>query len=143
MTAIRRGLVVTAPPRWRFALLAGVLGSVDADRVWLLDFEYAGMNERMFDLGNLSVNCGLTADDDDRLLREYSGRAPDRRRCARLELMKIMSEMREGMWAVVQQAISTLDTDFVAYADERLGNCERLVAMPDFERWLDEAAGPG
>ena len=116
---------------------------VDADRVWLLDFEYAGMNERMFDLGNLSVNCGLTADDDDRLLREYCGRAPDRRRWARLELMKIMSELREGMWAVVQQAISTLDTDFVAYADERLGNCERLVAMPDFERWLDEAAGPG
>ena len=115
---------------------------VDADRVWLLDFEYAGMNERMFDLGNLSVNCGLAAEDDERLLHEYFGRTPDGRRRARLELMKIMSEMREGMWAVVQQAISTLDTDFVAYADERLGNCERLASAPEFGRWLDEAAAP-
>jgi hypothetical protein len=54
--------------------------------------------------------------------------------------MKVMSEFREGMWAVVQQAISTLETDFVAYADERLANCERLAALPDFERWLDDAA---
>ena len=45
---------------------------------------------------------------------------------ARLQLMKMMSEFREGMWAVVQQAISTLDTDFVSYANERLGNCERI-----------------
>ena len=59
---------------------------------------------------------------------------------ARLALMKVMSEFREGMWAVVQQAISTLDTDFVAYAAERLGNCERLVASPTFEQWLDDAA---
>jgi len=56
--------------------------------------------------------------------------------------MKVMSEFREGMWAVVQQAISTLDTDFVAYAEERLGNCERLAASPDFDRWLDAAAKP-
>ena len=33
-------------------------------------------------------------------------------RWARLQLMQVMSEFREGMWAVVQQAISTLDTDF-------------------------------
>ena len=56
--------------------------------------------------------------------------------------MKMMSEFREGMWAVVQQAISTLDTDFVAYAHERLGNCERLAAQPQFEQWLADAAGP-
>ena len=56
--------------------------------------------------------------------------------------MKMMSEFREGMWAVVQQAISTLDTDFVTYADERLGSCERLAADREFEQWLDDAANP-
>ena len=54
--------------------------------------------------------------------------------------MKIMSELREGLWAVVQQAISTLDTDFVAYADSRLANCERLANAPIFERLLDNAS---
>ena len=109
------------------------------DRVWLLDFEYAGMNDVFFDLGNLSVNAGLSDAAEHELLRLYFGSVTPAR-WARLQLMKMMSEFREGMWAVVQQAISTLDTDFVAYADERLGNCERLVARPEFTVWLEDAA---
>jgi hypothetical protein len=46
------------------------------------------------------------------------------------------------MWAVVQQAISTLDTDFVSYADERLESCERLAAQPTWTSLLDDAARP-
>jgi thiamine kinase-like enzyme len=111
----------------------------DAERVWLLDYEYAGMNDLFFDLGNLSVNSAFTAESDDRLLMAYFGRL-DSHLQARLALMKIMSEFREGMWAVVQQAISTLDTDFVAYADERLGNCRRLCEQALFADWLDHAA---
>jgi len=56
--------------------------------------------------------------------------------------MKMMSEFREGMWAVVQQAISSLDTDFVSYANERLDSCERLASRPQFESWLADAANP-
>lgn len=111
------------------------------DRVWLLDFEYAGMNDVFFDLGNLGVNAGLTEAAEQELLQLYFGSVTPAR-WARLQLMKVMSEFREGMWAIVQQAISTLDTDFVAYADERLGNCERLVARPEFSVWLDDAAHP-
>lgn len=109
------------------------------DRVWLLDFEYAGMNDVFFDLGNLSVNCGLTPTADEQLLASYFG-GVTRSNWARLQLMKVMSEFREGMWAVVQQAISSLDTDFAAYADERLGSCERLASMPEFTTWLQHAA---
>jgi thiamine kinase-like enzyme len=110
------------------------------DRVWLLDYEYAGMNDVFFDLANLSVNCGFGRADDERLLDLYFG-AFTAVHVARLQLMKVMSEFREGMWAVVQQAVSTLDTDFVSYADERLANCARLAALPDFGRWLGEAEG--
>jgi thiamine kinase-like enzyme len=110
-------------------------------RVWLLDFEYAGMNDVFFDLGNLSVNAALAEPAEHELLRLYFGSVTPAR-WARLQLMKVMSEFREGMWAVVQQAISTLDTDFIAYADERLGNCARLVARPEFSVWLDDAAQP-
>jgi thiamine kinase-like enzyme len=105
----------------------------------LLDYEYSGMNDRWFDLANLSVNCGLSDDADLQLLETYFGEVTVRAN-ARLQLMKVMSEFREGMWAVVQQAISTLDTDFVAYARERLGNGERLAERPDFSRLLDEAS---
>ncbi len=113
-------------------LLPGnVLFEDGTTRAWLLDFEYAGMNDRFFDLGNLSVNCGLDDAADAELLTLYFGEATPSR-WARLQLMKVMSEFREGMWAVVQQAISTLDTDFVGYANERLGNCERLAAQSEF-----------
>ena len=122
-------------------LPANVLFDDRDGRAWLLDYEYAGMNDRCFDLGNLSVNCGFDHAADEDLLRRYFG-SVSTSRWARLQLMKIMSEFREGMWAVVQQAISTLDTDFVSYADERLGNCERLAASPEFEQWLLDAAHP-
>ena len=111
------------------------------DRVWLLDFEYAGMNDVFFDLGNLSVNSELNTEAEDQLLTLYFGQVT-KSSWARLQLMKMMSEFREGMWAVVQQAISSLDTDFVSYANERLGNCERLASRPEFETWLADAANP-
>jgi len=111
------------------------------DRVWLLDFEYAGMNDVFFDLGNLSVNSELGHDAEERVLELYFGQVT-KTSWARLQLMKMMSEFREGMWAVVQQAISSLDTDFVTYANERLANCERLASRPEFERWLADAANP-
>lgn len=111
------------------------------DRVWLLDFEYAGMNDVFFDLGNLSVNSELDTESEDQLLTLYFGQIT-KSSWARLQLMKMMSEFREGMWAVVQQAISSLDTDFVSYANERLDNCERLASRPEFESWLADAANP-
>jgi thiamine kinase-like enzyme len=111
------------------------------DRVWLLDFEYAGMNDVFFDLGNLSVNSELNHESEEHLLTLYFGQVT-KSSWARLQLMKMMSEFREGMWAVVQQAISSLDTDFVSYANERLGNCERLASRPEFETWLADAANP-
>lgn len=112
-------------------------------QAWLLDFEYAGMNVALFDLANLSVNGAFDHDADEHLLAAYFGDVTPRHR-ARLQLMKIMSEYREGMWGVVQSAISTLDTDFASYARGRLANCLALVAHGDFEQWLrDAAAAPG
>lgn len=109
------------------------------DRVWLIDFEYAGMNTLYFDLGNLSVNSQLDESGDEKILQSYFGEITAHA-WAKLQLMKVMSELREGMWAVVQQAISTLETDFVAYANERLENCLRLTKSTKFEKYLSDAA---
>ena len=88
------------------------------------------------------MNAQLDADAERRLLELYAG-AVTPARWARLQLMKIMSDFREGMWAVVQQGISTLTTiDFVAYADEHLERCRASFADPAAGRWLADAAGP-
>jgi thiamine kinase-like enzyme len=135
--AIEAAVLPSSRPCHNDLLPANVL--FGPDRTWLIDFEYAGMNDLFFDLGNLSVNAALDDDADDALLVAYFGdvRAGDR---ARLRLMKIMSEFREGMWAVVQSAISTLtNIDFTAYADEHLETGLRLATAPDFERLCVEA----
>ena len=112
----------------------------DGPRAWLLDFEYAGMNDAFFDLGNLAVNAGLDAGAERHLLELYLG-AVTARAWARFQLMKIMSDLREGMWAVVQQGISTLtNVDFAAYADEHLDRCARHFADPRVPAWLNDAA---
>jgi len=122
-----------------------------AERAWLIDFEYAGMNDPYFDLANLSVNCGLDAAGDDRLLSCYfdSDGATAPAAVGRLNLMKIMSELREGMWGAVQQGISKLTTiDFAEYAARHLDQAIALARMPEFDRWLsaaragDEPKGP-
>jgi thiamine kinase-like enzyme len=81
----------------------------------IVDWEYAGMGDRFFDLANFSVNHELTESDSDSLLEAYFGevREEDRKH---LHLMRFMSDFREAMWGVVQQGISDLDFDFEDYA---------------------------
>ena len=111
----------------------------DGDRIRILDWEYAGLGDPFFDLGNFSVNHGLTPAEDAILLEAYEGSARPAR-LARIYLMRIMSDFREAMWGVLQQGISSLDVDFVAYADEHF---ERLLGNASgsaFERALQAAA---
>src|SRR5215212_9718758 len=113
----------------------------DGERLRIVDWEYAGMGDRFFDLGNLSVNNGFAEADDERLLAAYFGEPATPRRFAALRLMRILSDLREGMWGVVQTAISTLDFDFAGYADEHLERVAAGLADPRFDTWLRDARG--
>jgi thiamine kinase-like enzyme len=111
------------------------------ERLWLLDWEYAGMNDRYFDLGNYSVNNELDEGGEGALLEAYFGKVT-RRRSARLTLMKIVSDLREAMWGVVQQGISTLDFDYVGYAEKHFDRLLANAAAPGYLGLLDAAATP-
>jgi len=112
-----------------------------ADGTWLVDYEYAGMGDPFFDLGNLSINNGLSEPAQESLLGFYLGEVTDAHR-AHLHLMRIMSDFREAMWGVVQQGLSSLDIDYVAYATRHFERLSRTMADPRFQDWLgDVAAG--
>jgi len=111
----------------------------DGSRVRIVDWEYAGMGDPFFDLGNFSINHELTPDDDAALLAEYHGSVPVDR-LARLSLMRVVSDFREAMWGVLQQGISTLDVDFVGYASEHFERLLAGAARPRFEVALREVA---
>jgi thiamine kinase-like enzyme len=114
---------------------------LDGEHVWIVDYEYAGMGDPFFDLGNLSVNNGLGPDAQEALLGHYFGEVHDTHR-ARLALMRLVSDFREAMWGVVQQGISTLDVNYVDYASRHFA---RLLAGAEDDRlgaWLDAAGAP-
>jgi thiamine kinase-like enzyme len=112
----------------------------DGGRVCIVDWEYAGMNDRYFDLGNLSVNNEFGPDDDRALLEAYWGEPATERRSAALALMRLVSDLREAMWGAVQQGRSELDFDYAGYANEHFGRLERAAADPRVEEWLAVAA---
>jgi thiamine kinase-like enzyme len=112
----------------------------DGNRIRIVDWEYAGMGDPFFDLGNFSINHELTPDEDAILLAAYDGDVRPAR-LARLTLMRTVSDFREAMWGVLQQGISSLDVDFVAYAGEHFERLLAGAATPSFERALGLAAG--
>jgi thiamine kinase-like enzyme len=112
----------------------------DGARLRIVDWEYAGMGDPAFDLGNFSINHELDADGDAALLEAYEGTVRPAA-MARITLMRVLSDFREAMWGVLQQGISTLDVDFVAYAAEHFDRLLTVASRPAFERALTDAAG--
>jgi Ser/Thr protein kinase RdoA (MazF antagonist) len=115
----------------------------DGSRVRIVDWEYAGMGDRYFDLGNLSVNNGLTESQDEQLLAAYFGERCTPARFASLRLMRIVSDLREAMWGVLQRSISELDFDFEGYAAMHFARLRESAADPRYPRWLEEATADG
>jgi thiamine kinase-like enzyme len=111
----------------------------DGSRLRILDWEYAGQGDPLFDLANLASNTGFGDGDEERLLEAYHGSPATSDQLAGLRLMRLMAGFWEAMWAVVQQAVSELEFDFGAYAAEHLGRVRERLADPRFEAWLDEA----
>jgi thiamine kinase-like enzyme len=107
----------------------------DSASIRIVDWEYAGMGDPFFDLGNFAVNHELDAAGERVLLEAYAGECREAD-LARLRLMRLMSDFREAMWGVVQQGISTLDFDFRAYADKHFDRFQAAAGQPAFRDWL-------
>jgi aminoglycoside phosphotransferase (APT) family kinase protein len=110
------------------------------ETITIVDWEYAGMGDRYFDLGNLAVNNDLDDAGAERLLAAYWDEPPNPRRRAALALMRIVSDYREATWGVIQGVLSELDFDYGAYADKHLKRLLDQASDPRLERWLDAAA---
>ena len=109
----------------------------DGYTIRILDWEYAGMGDLFFDLGNFAVNQSLNEQQCELLLRYYFGevRPAD---VAHLHLMRLGSDLRESFWGFLQLGISELDFDYSEYAHHHLNRFLRNVATPQFEQWLQD-----
>jgi thiamine kinase-like enzyme len=97
----------------------------DGTRLWLIDWDYAGFNSPLFDLGNLCSNNDVAPADEDWLLEAYFERTLDDALRRRYRAMKCASLLREAVWGMVSEIHSSLDFDYVAYARDYVARFER------------------
>lgn len=107
----------------------------DGTAIKIVDWEYAGMGDIFFDLGNFAVNQSLNDEQCALLLHYYFGevRPAD---LAHLHLMRLGSDLRESFWGFLQLGISELDFDYREYAHHHLDRFLHNVATSPFEQWL-------
>ena len=96
----------------------------DGERLWLLDWDYAGYNTALFDLANLSSNNDLSPEQEDVILEIYYRQPATDRLRHRFAAMKCVSLLRETLWSIVSEIHSTLDFDYMNYTNKNLSRLE-------------------
>ena len=106
----------------------------DGKRLWLIDWDYAGYNSPLFDLGGLASNNQFDDELTNTLLERYFGRVNDEL-LNQFYAMKCASLLRETMWSIMSELYSTIDFDYVSYTDENLKRFEKA-----YEDWTLRAS---
>lgn len=102
------------------------------ERMWIVDWEYAGVNDPMWDLGDFSVEAGLDAGMERRLMDAYFRGPPTPSEYGRMVIYKAMCDLFWAVWAFIQHANGNPVDDFMAYGVGRLDRCRGLMADPLF-----------
>ena len=96
----------------------------DGNRLWLIDFDYAGFNSPLFDLGGLASNNGLDEAQEKWMLETYFEETVTAPLWISYQAMKCASLLRESMWSMVSEIHSQLEFDYIAYTVENLSRFE-------------------
>ncbi len=140
---VRRALAVAPPARMpcnNDLLAANYID--DGERVWLIDYEYSGMNDPFFELGNTATECGFTEEQTDAWVEAYVGDPTPADR-ARARLQRLCSEYGWSLWGFIQAGAATLDFDFHGWGMERFEKAEATFRGPDLDRLLREVTDGG
>ncbi len=100
----------------------------DGEKIWLIDFDYAGFNSPLFDLSNLASNNELSDLQEREMLERYFNAAPDHATLGSYHAMKCASLLRETMWSMVSELNSRVDMDFADYTQKNLARFESVYA---------------
>ena len=101
----------------------------DGDRLWLVDYEYAGFSTAMFDLAGTTSNAGFDDDQSEEFLTAYFGGPPDQAVRRSHAAMQCASLLREAMWSMVSELhLDAPGIDYVAYTEENLTRLEQALS---------------
>ena len=100
--------------------------------IYIIDWEYSGMNDPVWDLGDLSVEAGFGPEQDQAMMEAYYGGPAPASLYSRLALYKTMSDLHWSLWALIQHANGNPADDFRTYAATRLERCKARMGSADF-----------
>ena len=100
----------------------------DGDKIWLIDFDYAGFNSPLFDLSNLASNSELSPEQEKAMLESYFEVTPNRATLKSYHAMKCASLLRETLWSMVSEIYSRVEMDFADYTAKNLARFEAVYA---------------
>ncbi|EKF59874.1 Choline/ethanolamine kinase [Agrobacterium albertimagni AOL15] len=100
----------------------------DGERLWLIDFEYAGFSTSMFDLAGATSNAGLTPEQSEEFLTAYFGGVPSLEIRRSLAAMQCASLLREAMWSMTSELyLDAPGADYVGYTAENLTRLQEAL----------------
>ena len=106
-------------------------------RLYIIDWEFSGMNDPMWDLGDLSVEAGFEPEQDRVMIEAYYGADAPLALYSRLALYKALSDLLWALWGLIQHANDNPRNDFLTYALGRLGRCKALMGSTEFGRHVN------
>jgi thiamine kinase-like enzyme len=106
-------------------------------RLYIIDWEFSGMNDPMWDLGDLSVESGFEPEQDRVMIEAYYGATAPLALYSRLALNKALSDLLWALWGLIQHANDNPRNDFLTYALGRLGRCKALMGSTEFGRHVN------
>ncbi len=112
----------------------------DGARMWAVDWEYSGMNDPIWDLGDVSVEAGFDEAQDHEMMAAYCGGEPPAALYGRMVIYKAMCDLLWTLWGLIQFANKNPVDDFWAYATGRFERCKTLMGTADFGRHLGAIA---
>ena len=100
----------------------------DGRRLWLIDWDYAGFNSPLFDLGGLVANNELDQAQTRFVLERYYGKV-DASLQRQFDAMKCASLLREAMWSMVSEMNPPTPFDYAAYTRDNLARFTAAYAV--------------
>ena len=110
----------------------------DKKNFWLIDWEYAGNNQPMFDLGALAIEAELNPEEERYLLKEYYGRDITEKEYGLLIMNRFLCDALWTYWAVLQISTGKSHDEYWPYGENRFHRAMKLVDNGSLDKALAE-----
>ena len=96
----------------------------DGSKIWVVDWEYGGFNDPLFDIGGLSSNNDLDENLENEVLEMYFKETPSKDLIIKYNALKTASLLRETMWSMVSEITSKIEFNYAEYTSDNLKKFE-------------------